>query len=244
VKEDNKNNQIPEEDSEKPEAGEIELDPNSFAGKLSNFWYYEKWKILIAVAAVLLVIVFCLQTCENSKTELTVMYAGSCYMSRSEIDEFSGLLSGFMPAGSGEKSVDVCQLHIFSDEQLIKRIEEDGNDSVTKKMNQEELNSFDNLILAGEYSIVIVEPWLYQRVAKAGGFRKLADVCGKLPENAYDDYSVKLCDTALYKANPELFAGYTADTLICLRTQSQIAGNTSTARYNKSCALFVELIKQ
>ena len=44
--------------------------------------------------------------------------------------------------------------------------------------NDEQVTSFDNLIMAGEYSICILDPWLYERVKGAGGFRKLSEVLG------------------------------------------------------------------
>ncbi|MCQ2428091.1 MAG: hypothetical protein MJ137_06790 [Clostridia bacterium] len=229
---------------DKPEAGDIITDPDSFAGKLSNFWYYEKWKVIIAVAAVIVFVICCFQMCENADTDLTVMYAGSCYKSKAEVTEIEKILSGFMPGNAdGEKKAALCQLHIYSDKQTEDRIKELGKDSVNIKANQDELKSYDNLILAGEYSIVIAEPWLYERVAKSGGFRKLSDVLGKVPENAADEYSVRLRDTALYRAKPELFADYTEDTVIALRTESVLAKKTSAAVYNRSCALFIELIK-
>ena len=143
----------------------------------------------------------------------------------------------------GEKLADLCQLHIYSDSQMEARIAEKGRDSVNSQANQDELKTFDNLILAGEYSVVILEPWLYRRVASGGGFRKLSDVLGSKPASAYDDCAVRFKETALYNANPELFAGYTDDTLICLRTESQIfAGKRTAKTYAEYEKLFADLV--
>ena len=231
---------------EKYEETDITPAPGTFAEKLSNFWYYHKWKVIIGAAALLLLVICGFQMCRNSDVDLTVMYAGSCLLSRSESAEMGQTVSSLMtgdPNRDGERIADLCQLHIYSDEQIEKRIADYGKDSVSVNANQDELKTFDNLILAGEYSVVILEPWLYRRVASGGGFRKLSDVLGSKPASAYDDYAVRFRETALYNANPELFAGYTDDTLICLRTQSQIfAGKRMAKTYAEYEKLFADLV--
>ena len=230
---------------EKLEETDITPAPGTFAEKLSNFWYYHKWKVIIGAAALLLLVICGFQMCRNSDVDLTVMYAGSCLLSRTEAEQMGQTVSSLMtgdPNGDGEKLADLCQLHIYSDSQMEARIAEKGRDSVNSQANQDELKTFDNLILAGEYSVVILEPWLYRRVASGGGFRKLSEVLGSKPASAYDDCAVRFKETALYNANPELFAGYTDDTLICLRTQSQIfAGKRMAKTYAEYEKLFADL---
>ena len=72
---------------EKLEETDITPAPGTFAEKLSNFWYYHKWKVIIGAAALLLFVICGFQMCRNSDVDLTVMYAGSCLLSRSESAE-------------------------------------------------------------------------------------------------------------------------------------------------------------
>jgi len=197
--------------------------------KISNFWYYNKWKVIISIGVVIVLIITTCQMCSNTKQDGNWMYAGSYYIPASQRTSLEKITALYLPEDvndDGIKCVAMTVVNVYSDEQVKELNAQVGTDTeksrVNTQTNQESLANFNNLILAGEYSVCVVEPWLYENVEKGGGFRKLADVLGEKPEGAYSDYAVYLSDTAVYKDNPGLFDGFTADTLVCLRTESQI----------------------
>ena len=48
---------------------------DNFFKKFENFWYYHKWKVIIAVFFVVVFIVCSLQMCSRDEQDITVMYA-------------------------------------------------------------------------------------------------------------------------------------------------------------------------
>ncbi|MBR3680180.1 MAG: hypothetical protein IKL87_08280, partial [Oscillospiraceae bacterium] len=72
-----------------------------------------------------------------------------------------------------------------------------------------------------EYSICLLDPWLYETVCESGGFLPLTEAIGSKPEYAQDDYSVRLCDTPF----GQYFTGASAlpeETLLCFRRQGTL----------------------
>lgn len=211
---------------------------NGFTNWFSNFWYYNKWKVLIAVFAVILLTVTTVQMCRNTEEDLTLLYAGSSFLVNEKQVAIREAFASVMPEdfnGDGELICGLSTVNVYSNEQIAEIKELAASDTsvipVNGAYNAQQLSSFDNLIAAGEYKIILVEPWLYERVASSGGIRKLTDVLGELPETAYSEFAVKFMDTAFAKAHPEAFEGLPPDLLICLRTSISIGsvlnGNSS-----------------
>ena len=60
---------------EKLQAGEIVID-NPVLKKADNFWFYNKWKIIITAFAVIVLGVCIWQSCTKENYDATLMYAG------------------------------------------------------------------------------------------------------------------------------------------------------------------------
>ena len=239
---------------DKLEAGEIAVG-GSFSAKLENFWFYHKWHVL-AVAFVAFVVLVCLlQSRENKKDDVTLMFAGPYKLSATETAALRTALNDVMPEdfnGDGEKYAEMVMMQIFSDAQEaeIKATPEGEMPPylgyIDPYYNDEQVTSFDNLIMAGEYSICILDPWLYERVKGAGGFRKLSEIFGTAPEAAIDEYGVLLSDTAFAQAYPvcEIFP---EGTVICLRGKGVMSAllnkKKNDAEYAESEAMFRAIIQ-
>lgn len=235
---------------EKLKAEELILDDPRLK-KADNFWFYNKWKIIVG-AFVALVLGICIwQSCSKESYDTTIMYAGP-YQDFNAKETFSGIQSALGVAipsdydGNGEKNCDIAVLIIYSDEQIKEFRAEAASESrkiiVNTEMNTQELQKFDQLILAGEYSVCLLDPTLYQRVHSAGGFRKLSDVLGYTPECANDEYSVRFMDTEFARYFGA-FKNMPADTLLCLRTQSVFGGKNADAKYEVSQEFFKKMIE-
>ncbi len=243
-----KNNEEKERsrEEEKLEPGEIDTEGTAVSW-FSNFWYYHKWKLLLTVFVTVVVTICTMQMCSRENADVTIIYAGSCYLQDSNYPKVQAVFEKVLPGdynGDGDKVVDIASKTIYSEEQIEKiKSETDEDIGLLLRNNQADLRAYDNLIMAGEYSIVICEPWLYKRVASAGGFRKLSDVLGYVPEQAADDYSIRFADLPLAEENSELFKYFTDDTVIALRTVSQIGTLTGKKRSEKIYSQSVELFK-
>ena len=137
-------------------------------------------------------------------------------------------------------------LEIFYDE-LLKQMKEDAAAEsrsiiVNTELNNQELQKFDQLIMAGEYSVCLLDPTLYERVRSAGGFRKLSEVLGSVPECANDDYSIRFADTA-FAQYYDVFDDLPPDTLLCLRIKSTYLSAGSGGRYEVSERFFKNIVE-
>lgn len=211
---------------DKLQGGEIAVG-GSWKTKWDNFWFYHKWHVLVAVFVVFVVLVCVLQSRENKKDDVTLMFAGPYKLSATDVAALRTGLNAVLPGdfnGDGEKYAEMVLMQIYSEAQEAAiRATPDGEippylGYIDSYYNDEQVTSFDNLIMAGEYSICVLDPWLYERVKVAGGFRKLSDVLGSVPEAAIDEYGVLLADTDFAKAYP-ICQALPEGTVICLRTK-------------------------
>ncbi|MBP5269951.1 MAG: hypothetical protein ILO42_03220 [Clostridia bacterium] len=228
--------------------GEIVAEKPAFLRWLGNFWFYHKWAVIAAVFVIVLLSVTVRQSCANARTDITVMYAGSCYMADSGFEACREAIADYLPADAGSDGryeAGIAALHIYSEEQIRDREERARTDTsvikVNNYVNTSELQSFDNLIVAGEYSVIIAEPWLYKRVAASGIVRKLDEVLGFTPEDAYDANAYPFCKTRLYLDNPDLFSDFSPDTLVFIRTKGILNGRNTTD-YELSEKLFRAIV--
>lgn len=238
------------ERNQKLQAGEIIIDDPNLK-KAENFWFYNKWKIIIGAFIVLVLGVCIWQSCSKENYDATLMYAGP-YEEINVKATFNGIQNAFnyvLPDdndGNGEKSCDVIALIIYSDDQIQEIRDKAASDSkkvfINTELNTQELQKFDQLIIAGEYSVCLLDPTLYERVKKAGGFRKLSDVLGYTPQNAADEYSIRFKDTEFAKYY-DVFKAMPIDTVLCLRTQSTFGGHRADASYDASEAFFKQIIE-
>ena len=217
--------------------------------KIDNFWFYHKWKVITVVAAVFLVFIMCIQMCGNVADDVTLMYAGSSYLTT--VPNYEEILAKFeevMPYdfdGDGTKKVEFAALNIYSKEQIEARKAEiaSGSDipEINTHINTQEYTSFNRLMQTGEYSFCLMEKWLYDDIAK-GVFCKLEDTLGAKPEYAIDSYAVMFWDTDFAKANAEAFAAIPKETVLCLRMKNSITRKGSETNHNNAKEMFIAVI--
>ena len=237
-----------EREEEKLEDTDINLG-NGMLAKLDNFWFYNKWKVLVIVGAIMLFCVMCVQMCGNTEDDLTLMYAGSSYlMTVPNYEEILDTFESVMPEdfdGDGEKRAAFAALNIYSKAQIEEREaqrKEDGSiPPINTHINSQEYNSFNRLMQTGEYSLCLLEEWLYDSVAK-GVFCKLSDTLGAQPEYAIDSYAVYFWDTEFAKANAEVFAAIPENTVLCLRMKNSLSNKGSETNHNRAKETFVAIL--
>ena len=235
---------------DKMAGGEISVG-GSWRSRLDNFWFYHKWHVLVTAFVVFVVLVCLLQSRENKKDDVTLMFAGPYKLSATEMASLRMGLNDVMPEdfnGDGEKYAEMVMMQIFSDAQEaeIKATPDDEippyRGYIDPYYNDEQVTSFDNLIMAGEYSICILDPWLYERVKGAGGFRKLSDVLGSVPQTAIDEYGILLSDTAFAQAYPvcEIFP---EGTVLCLRSKGVMSALVNKKKNDREYAQSEEMFR-
>ena len=222
---------------------------NKIINWFRNYWYYYKW-IVIGIICALVVIVFCtVQTCSSTSNDITILYAGPFPPAHSGVPEMQNSLEAVLPEdfnGNGEKNVSLAMLMIYSEEQLKAIEASDSTIEIDRYQNSLEYQKFQSLIVSGEYYVCMLDPWLFDEVNKEGLFLSLEEAVGYKPENAVNDYAIKLSDTefgqyyAAMKLLPE-------DTYLCIRTpgamQEMTGKGAESKRFNEAVATIKAIIE-
>ena len=222
---------------------------NKIINWFRNYWYYYKW-IVIGIIFALVVIVFCtVQTCSSTSNDITILYAGPFPPAHSGVPEMQNSLEAVLPEdfnGNGEKNVSLAMLMIYSEEQLKAIEASDSTIEIDRYQNSLEYQKFQSLIVSGEYYVCMLDPWLFDEVNKEGLFLSLEEAVGYKPENAVNDYAIKLSDTefgqyyAAMKLLPE-------DTYLCIRTpgamQEMTGKGAESKRFNEAVATIKAIIE-
>ena len=112
-------------DNKIPENG-IKVE-NAFVKKLDNFWYYHKWKVIIA-AFVAFVVAVCVYSClSKPKTDITVLYAGPVSSQNTAILNMNDTLTEVMPESVGKNGAAMNVLSIYTEERARKLAEDTVN---------------------------------------------------------------------------------------------------------------------
>ncbi len=208
-------------DNEKLAEGEI-TPKSEFGKKLDNFWYYHKWKVICAVL-VLFVVVVCLVQCLSRETyDISLIYGGAMSASDERVLDMKSALNEIRPESIGNDGVGLAVMEIYDEEYA----QEQGSD-FNSYVNVENYNSLCHLITTGEYSILILDSWIYDDIKGNLGFRAIDEICGEgivSQDQKYDATAVYFKKTAFYGSNAGAFSGVSDDAVICLAIYSPFRG--------------------
>lgn len=237
--------------SDKMQGGEIRVE-NRFTRWVENFWYHYKWHTIVTVFALFVVIVCTVQMCSKEDADVNVLYAGSYSFEQQDSTPLARAVASLMPEdtnGDGRREVSVASLLVYSAEQIQAALDEAEANGETLTINTsffaQEQQKYHQLLMTGEYYIVLVEDWLYEESKGTDVFLPLAEALGAKPENAYDDCAMRLCDTGFgqyFTAVQDM----PEDTLICFRRQGALTTmlnrDKADADYQAALALFQALM--
>lgn len=244
--------------TDKAPGGDIVLPAERQHGKvfrfLDNFWYHHKWKTIIGLFFLIVIIVCTVQMCskESEKSDLVVVCAGPYgFTANGEgLENLQKYLSVILPEdfdGNGEKRISVVSFPIYSEEQ-IKAMDSDAA-AVVSYNNASNYQSFYQHLGTGEFSVIFADPYLFEELAaKNECLIDITAVFGKSPSNGVYKtlpngttvcYGIRLGDSSLYENNalkvlPE-------DTVLCL-IGSAYFGDDKT--YEKAVKYFAALLEQ
>ena len=211
---------------------------NRAYNKLQNFWYHNKWTVIVVTFFVVVIAVCTLQMFGKDKYDVSIVYGGTERMETDERAAFLGALQEVLPEdydNNGKKSVGLVEYQIFSEEEIYTEIETvvDGETVTLKKeqvalsWNTEQFSSMQSAVSkTGEYSLCFASPYVYEKLLK-----------GYVVEGK----SVRLGDTDFYKYN-EAVQVLPADTVVCLLRQFMVGQSSKDAVYNRSVALFDAIV--
>lgn len=217
---------------------------------LDNFWYHHKIPTIIVLFSLFVVIVCVLQTCTgNVNEDLTIVYSGRQYVTAKAQEGIKGVFNAVMPDdfdGNNDKYTQLIVYHVMSEEQLKDMAAETDADGkpkyeVNRTYYSQEYTSYNNMLMTGEFSICLLDPWLYESLSSAGRLKRLTDVLGAVPESAVGECGVRLGDTAVYQHYDALKV-LPEDTVLCMLTPYIFGATSQDEFYQQNIDMFRAII--
>ena len=238
---------------DKMQGGDIKIE-NRFTKWFENFWYHYKWTTIGVIFAIFVFVVCTLQTCEKENVDAYVMYGGPFIIEGEDMTNFRHAMGVVLPDeldADGEKNVDIVANFIMSKEEIEAAKKESENDTsaggfyIDTAFISQNKQKFDNLIVAGEYSVCFLSPYLYEEVKAAGGFMPIADMFEEAPKGTFDEYGIRLCETDFGSYFPGVNA-LPSDTVLCMRRISTMGSflnkGATEKEYERSMKLFKAIV--
>ena len=227
-------------DEKKPER-EIVLE-GRFAKWFDNFWYHYKWQTIGIAAALIVLLVCVLQTCERTEQDMTLTYAGPCVLSVSELEQVSSVMSSILPSEGGEKHTAWMTYQIYSKEQILAIESENDSKYVDRTYNSDQYQTYSSYLKTGETSVYFLDPWLYAELRDEDRLVPLSQALGTVPESALDEYGIRLGDTELYEKY-KVMQLFPEDTVICLTYPNWKGSRNSDEKlYELDCEMFRAIV--
>lgn len=223
---------------------------SKFSKWFENFWYHHKWKVIIISFFVIVLLICTVQMCSREEMDLYIMYAGPDALTQQNIEDLKLLFANVTPDknGDGYSKTEFIDLYILSPQQIEEKKQElkEAGDvaAVNYEMFASYYDQFEQHIWTGDAVICLLDPHLYETVyvekdgEKLSGFMRLEDVLGEKPENAYDDYSIKLKDTEFGE-----YCNLDEDILLCIRKKSTASFMSDKKKTDEYHAYCVEVFK-
>ncbi len=194
------------------------------------------------------IIICMIQLLSKKDPDAYIMYAGPASISYTSLDEMQQSFAEIMTRDYNKdrkKHVEYVEITLND----RKKISEDGeiyseyvNNNLDYQGNM--LERYNAEIFAGDSMIYFLSPGIYEDLKINGQLLPLVskDLCGDVPDNAFDEYSFKVSDLDIYKLDG--LSLLPADTLICMRDPKSrlVVAKVSDKDFQNNAAFFRDLV--
>ncbi len=196
---------------------------------LDNYWYHYKWVTLAAVFFVTVFSVLTAQMLTKEKPDAVILYGGPAVLTANETRDLEIAFRSVLPSdfnADGKKLVQLETVSLMTDEQVAEAEAKAEEESSVFVYDAKALGSnkttFTELMMSGEYVILLVDRAQYDNILDSGAIVPLADLfdADKIPDCAYDDSSIVFSETPFaqfFNATDVL----PEDTLLCVLQASE-----------------------
>lgn len=220
-----------------------------------NFWYHYKWHTIAAIVAAAFLIIAFSQMAGRKEYDAHVLYTGPKYLDKEIcLDIIASMTEAAEAAqplkdspvdynGDGALTVDFNKFIYVSPALAEQYKEQDIYFNGLENANSR--GDFDNMLVIGEYVILLVDRSLYEETAEAGVYCTWEETVGKKPEKALDDCGILLSDLDIGHTNG--FRQLPEDTVLCCRKKSYVNALNKKVQnedmYRAEVALFCQLVE-
>lgn len=217
-----------------------------------NLWYHHKWTIIV-VAFFLSVAIVCFAQCTTTPhKDVYITFGGSYTMTSEEKTSVERVFAELSKKTFGEDAlaVGVTDYPFYTEEELRALYTDpetgDFNGSAfnsAKGMNIARLEELSSYMMTGECSIWLVNTSVYEAQHMSEKLAvPLANTFATTPTGAYDEYAIRLGDTAIYQYY-EALQVLPADTLIVFTYPYFMGASSNEQTYAQFKALYKAIIE-
>lgn len=216
----------------------------TFGQKLSHIFYYYKWHIII-LAAICAFFIICIAQCSAKVSpDAMVLYVANTSVSAQYQDKIEESFSDIMQEdynGDGVRKADLIEIPLVIG----------SNDNVMNYLtNQQEMWERFNLETGMGSSVIYIipEPLFLGMIDEEGELPDilvpLEEALGYLPENAYNEYGIKLSEIPVsFKSNLRYFDKESIVCIRALRQYSMIGANDDKKYYQNNVEFFKDIFE-
>ena len=216
-----------------------------------NVWYHYKWTILL-VAFFLLVAIVCLVQCTTTPhRDAYITFSGSHTLTREEQQSIEKLFNDISKNTFGEESpvVGIVSYPFYTEKELRDLYTDpDTKDfngaayNMAKGKNTENLETLSSYMVTGDCAIWLVNTSVYEAQHMTERAVPLTETFGTTPTGAYDEYAIRLGDTAIYQYY-EALQVLPADTLIVLTYPYIMGASSKVENYKQFKTLYCAIVE-
>ena len=195
----------------------LESDKEVKGNVVKNFWYRNKWFVVIGAVFLVVFIILAIQLLHKDEYDMKIVYAGPEYILTNVPDYSEKLKYAFDDHnGDGEKLLGFATIRYQTDAQreaLVKNNEREK--LISSDANLNALTQFETQIMSGEVCVYLIDPYLYEKRAKLACVSLSEIMGGEVDSNiVYDENAIyfKRTEFASYLGFNEL----PDDTLLCI----------------------------
>ena len=241
----------------KLEADNVDLLRKSpFISKLENFWYHNKWKVIIIAFFAIVLIVGVAQVAGKTEPDATVVVAVPETITPLQSADISSALVSVMPAdtnGDGKKVIDVLAYPIYSEEEFEEanhtetETEKDGGwhyvPVVNQSYNVEKFNEYTEFLKTGEATVLIVSEYLYGNLVQNDRVMPLSEIFGEnVPAGAKaDGFGFVFGDLSIY-SYVDALGVIPEDSVVCILRPYIWGASSDPERYAHAKELFNKIV--
>ena len=229
---------------------------SDFLRWLSNFWYHNKTITIVTLFVIFVVLITTLQMCSQESEDVTLVYGGPAIISNTQFDNVRSVINAVMPKdfnGDGRKYTEIIVYNIMTEEQFKEfkerlrqqaEAEESGAGAdviLDSSYYSKQYETYRSILLTGEYSIYLLDPWLFNELLAADRLQKVTDIAPGA-NTSFSEYGVRLSDTAIYNEY-EALQVLPGDTVVCLLKPYVFGASSKEKNYAIAKEMFAKIVE-
>lgn len=230
---------------------EPEKTPTGIDGKMSNFWYHYKWHVIFGTCILAFLLVGASQLMNNNPYDVAAMYVGPASIDEKGISDALTEMLTDDSNGNGKKNALITGIEYYTATRLDELIAKKKSEGASypyydQNANDSAYRDFQSNLYIGEYGVMFLDSIIYEDLKNEGSLVKLEDSLGYCPDEALDDYGIKLYDTKFCKYY-SAFKTMPEETVLCLRAVGSANAMSPSEKaaqktFERNKALFVDIM--